>query len=408
MKAIRPAAAEALPDAVQQALTAEWSINGKDWTAFVPDGQTRQNMVYLRLKNKKDLPYVLPISSLHIGLDRIDYYRPSSVRSNLTQYQNYVIDYVIDGNPETKFWSNRAQRSGDFIEIDYGTELAFFDIELLFSQNDQPSGTTAVQVSRDAKNWETVSRFRPTDIREGRYTCNAQGRYGRYVRMLIEQTDRDLWLQVQEIKAKGSGFIAVAQDEKGNGISLLDDGKLTEGYQAESAGSVTYRFIENLNIDEVRIFHNSALDETSPLPQISILDSDEWTAVGELDAPCTVIPMQKFTHPAQLKITWNAQNIPALYEIQVTGTPYQEGVQTGITEVRPSTGISLQTEGLKLSVRAAQPLTEIILLDMEGKVHTICHPDGTHSLLTLPASGLWLVQTVTQDGKTEVHKIAVP
>ena len=42
-----------------------------------------------------------------------------TVSTNMSQYQNYAIERVIDGNPNSYFWSSTSQTEGDYILLTY-------------------------------------------------------------------------------------------------------------------------------------------------------------------------------------------------------------------------------------------------------------------------------------------------
>ena len=127
-----------------------------------------------------------------------------------------------------------------------------------------------------------------------------------------------------EFEVTSSRITPVAEDNEGNPITLLDDRSLAAGYQAQDAGYVIYRFIENISIDEIQIFHNSTFVPTADKPTITVCANGKWINKGELDAACTSVQVANLKNISQLKITWNKDNIPVLYEIMPIENPFIE------------------------------------------------------------------------------------
>ena len=403
-KGIKAVVTEALPEEMLKRISVEWSVSGKVWTAFVPDGIAGQEMVYVRLHNTSAGSYSLPVEQMVMHIAGSDYLQAESVRTNMPTYNGNEVDHIIDGKDDTKFWSNREQQPGDFIEVDYGSVFVFDDIELTFAQGDRPTGKAVVQISNDAMTWTTVSRFAPSEIRKNRYSCKAESRSGRFVRLYLEQTKGYFWFQLVEMKAKGSTLIPVATDNQGNGIDWLDDSSLAIGYTAEGAGHIVYRFIENIRIDEVVVYHNSRFDAAYALPQISVMDGDKWVAAGQLDAACTSVPMQEFATPVMLKIEWNKHNIPSVYEIFAKGEPDMGNGGTGIGETVRASLCEWRLDGRRLRVDASAEISSVRIARLDGALADLCRPASAEFALTLPDRGWWLVEVVTAQGR-EVRKI---
>ena len=79
-------------------------------------------------------------------------------------YQTYNIKNVIDGNYATKFWSDKAQKAGEYIQLDFGSSAARYQITLHFTEGDTPTGEAQIQFSDDTQSWTTISTFTSSDI----------------------------------------------------------------------------------------------------------------------------------------------------------------------------------------------------------------------------------------------------
>ncbi len=69
----------------------------------------------------------------------------------MSVYSTYSVTNVIDGDVDTYFWKDGAQAVGDYITLDYGGTLPFFDITLTFTSNDRPTGSGVVEISGDGQ-----------------------------------------------------------------------------------------------------------------------------------------------------------------------------------------------------------------------------------------------------------------
>lgn len=367
--ALKEVTPEALPASLTNHLTLEHSINGKAWTDFIADDNALpQEMAYFRIKNKNNSRQVIPTDEISFSMPPAESSAPLEATTNMRTYQNYRIGNIIDGNLSTKFWSDGAQKQGDYVQLDFGSSEARYDIALHFADGDTPTGEAVIQLSDDGQQWTNVKSFTAADISNRVYTCNAGGKFARYVRLFLQSASGNNWFQLVEFEVTGSRITPVAEDNEGNPIQLLDDRSLSAGYQAREAGYVIYRFIENLAINEIQIFHNSTFTPTAAKPVISILADGEWVDKGELDAPCTSLSVSDLKNISQLKIAWNADNIPALYEVMPTGEPYiEEANPTSLASETASPEISIILLANKIRIVSRTLIDEVVLTDLLGR-----------------------------------------
>ena len=188
-----------------------------------------------------------------------------------------------------------------------------------------------------------MKSFTASAISNSIYTCNAGGKSARYVRLYLKSISGNNWFQLTEFEVTSSHITPVAEDNEGNPITLLDDRSLAAGYQAQDAGYVIYRFIENISIDEIQIFHNSTFVPTADKPTITVCANGKWINKGELDAACTSVQVANLKNISQLKITWNKDNIPVLYEIMPIENPFiEENKAITIPQASGTSGYRLQ------------------------------------------------------------------
>ena len=389
-------------------IAVEISENGKQWTTVqLPVEQ--QKAAYVRIKNTSNTMVTAGSNQLTGTCLFSTVSSTPTVSTNMSQYQNYAIERVIDGNPNSYFWSSTSQTEGDYILLTYPTSQPQYEITITFTDNDQISGTAAIEVSNNNTEWTQIAEFNSDYLDANRsFTCNANGISARYVRFIIRDASDKYWLQVAEFKSEIASKDTQTTDQNGVQIATLSDKDLTTGYQAVTAGYIEHHFIENLNIESIEIFHNTTFDSRYELPKIYVNDGTEWIEMGKLNTLCTVIDTHEMKLVTAVKIEWNAENIPNLYEILPCGTPYVEKdeTSTSIEEIGTS-GIKLYTHDNQLYVQAGNPITNLALYDLFGRTVAQATPHSTQVEMTLGSNmPRVLIVRVTDDAQeVSIHKI---
>ena len=347
----------------------EVSVNGKQWSA-VQLPVSEQTVAYIRLKNTGD-------ESLTVGSDRLSgscLFTPVSttptVSTNIPQYEYYDLDRVIDGNPDSFFWSSEAQAEGQYIMLTYPNSQPQYEITVTFTANDQPSGTVAIEISDDNTQWTPIAEFTAEQLDDTySFTCNANGESARYVRFVIRSYSGGYWLQVAEFKSEMAAKETQTADQDGKQIATLSDRDLTTSYRPTAAGYIEQPYIENLNIETIEIFHNTTFDNRYELPTIYVNNGTEWIETGQLSSLCTIIDTHEMELVTAIKIEWNEENIPTLYEILPCGTPYVEKPGTATAIEQPaSAGTRLYTRDNRLHVESDATITSLTLYDLSGRI----------------------------------------
>ena len=293
-----------------------------------------------------------------------------TVSTNIPQYEYYDLDRVIDGNPDSFFWSSEAQAEGQYIMLTYPNSQPQYEITVTFTANDQPSGTVAIEISDDNTQWTPIAEFTAEQLDDTySFTCNANGESARYVRFVIRSYSGGYWLQVAEFKSEMAAKETQTADQDGKQIATLSDRDLTTSYRPTAAGYIEHRFIENLNIETIEIFHNTTFDNRYELPTIYVNNGTEWIETGQLSSLCTIIDTHEMELVTAIKIEWNEENIPTLYEILPCGTPYVEKPGTATAIEQPaSAGTRLYTRDNRLHVESDATITSLTLYDLSGRI----------------------------------------
>lgn len=203
--AIKNVTVNALPASMNGKFAVEYSINGKSWTLFAPDGSAL-DMAYIRLRNYTGEVQAFPVDEFEVSVSSASG-SVVEVTTNMRASTEYPITNVIDGKTNTYFWKNGSQSVGDYITLDYGSSVPVFDVTLTFTSNDSPSGAGVVELSDNGQNWTAIASFTASQITGNGniFSCNAGGKSGRYVRMRLTSVSSTYWLQVAEFEASTSG-----------------------------------------------------------------------------------------------------------------------------------------------------------------------------------------------------------
>jgi len=114
--------------------------------------------------------------------------------------QNFVVDYVVDGDVDSYFFSSRNLATGDYITLTLAQESTISEIKLTFMNGDQPNGSV-IEISNDKSDWTQVASFNKSDISTTDYTysCSLSGQTAKYVRLRFTEAS-DGWFKLAEFE----------------------------------------------------------------------------------------------------------------------------------------------------------------------------------------------------------------
>ena len=81
--AIKEVAVEFLPTTLTSTLSTEYSMNGKEWSTFIPDHSIAQEMAYFRIKNKSKSTHAIPINEISFRMPASESSVPINVTTNM-------------------------------------------------------------------------------------------------------------------------------------------------------------------------------------------------------------------------------------------------------------------------------------------------------------------------------------
>ncbi|MEG1905094.1 MAG: beta-N-acetylglucosaminidase domain-containing protein [Bacteroidales bacterium] len=391
----------------------EYSENGKQWTTYVPTTDLI-TMAYVRIKNITSIPLIIKTDTLSIDLPTENVPLPI-VSTNMSIYQQYNVNNVIDGNPASFMWKNGPQAIGDYILLDYGEPVYINEIKLIFNQGDYITGTANIEVSYDNIIWESVKELTSGEIEKNRTSLyNASNKQARYIRLIITSVNGGNWFQLAEFApvCNKEKIIAPVSDQDGAPVYSLTDNNLMSGYFPQTAGELYYRFIENINIDQIKLYHYSQFNSEAAYPTIELLVNNQWEHRGTLHDPITLLETGDLKLITQMRITWTNENIPKIYELLPLGTPYIEPSDSIDTsdKVLSLPECKIWTDKGRIKINSITPIKRVKVYDSKG---TVCYDyiadqtNVTNIILPdmLTYGHVYFIRIYLQDGTYKVQKI---
>ena len=359
-------------------LTLQYSLNGVEWTdakttveGNVLKATDRLSAAYVRVVNKTDS--AVDVNIAKFGVKPVYKAQNVSVTTDLRQYENYVIDNVIDGNMSTKFYSAAGATAGSNIILDLGQAIPFYDAKICFAQNPKGPGYgfdafygTKMEISEDGVTWTQIgdaiaddNYVQETIDGQGTSTAsfNAEGKMARYVRFTATESG-DNWVQVYEIfynesqDAAGNDEVLLVDStfETGDGRHLYD-GDLTTAFEPEEVkdgDTLNYAMTTQTEAGNLVVVQDA---ENISNAAVSVKTYDgEWKEVGKLDKQVSEIAVNDGI--LEVKFTFDGQVVPKIYEILVTkAEPVTEEVSVAVLKYAVELASTADTDGVVTSVK---------------------------------------------------------
>ena len=229
-----------------------------------------------------------------------------SLSTSMTEYKPaYTIDKAMDGDMDTKFYSDAAQVKGDYVQVNFGGPIVINDYALWFSANPKQSGETdgfkefQVQVSNDGSTWTDVG----DTVAKGEYTLEDNGKYlatgefegviAQYVRFTATAAYSS-WLQIHEIEInKQLDFSELRYvDESStvviNNSDLLEDKDISTKAQileSNDGNELVYPMTVHRDVQKIAVLQDV---ENISGAEVSVQAMDgSWRVIGTLDSVWT-------------------------------------------------------------------------------------------------------------------------
>lgn len=332
-------------------LTVEYSVNGLDWSKI--DSQYINNVLtadmgpatYVRLINETN--NVKAVSIEKFQLSPI-YKAIPTASTNLKTYQNNVIENVLDGNLETKFWSDGNPSNGDYIQVDLGNLISLHDLKIYFGSGDYLSNGK-VMISKDGSTWDDLGNLQYIDESGKKIASfDAQGEMVKYIKIQATANSR-VWLQVYEIEFNktvgdfGEDTVEIATGNTDGILSNLYDRDLTTPFEPTTVSDDSYFIYQMTRINSVKdlTFVQGADNICNGKVSVKYTDGS-WHEIGILNEQLSVLAVNQII--SEVKVEFDpTQPLPKIYEIIVSeGSVITSGDKTA----------------LKIAVEEAEKVTE--------------------------------------------------
>ncbi|MEN6495149.1 MAG: discoidin domain-containing protein, partial [Thermoguttaceae bacterium] len=140
-----------------------------------------------------------------LAADDLAFVTASSVHA-----KDYPADYALDGNPKTRWASQGFRGKPEWLQIDFGQPV---DIgQLIIVWEAAYAAEYQIQVSADAKTWQTAGR--KTDGRGGTETLTGLSGQGRYLRVLCQKPGPHGLFSIWEVRCSDQAAQALAKRKR--------------------------------------------------------------------------------------------------------------------------------------------------------------------------------------------------
>lgn len=330
-------------------LVLQYSLNGIVWNDMPAscDGTAAR---YVRLYNSAETSINFTLSDFTVSVYG-NSIQPSvnSYSAELSSLKEGFWDNLFDGDESTYIWTNTAQKNGQYITIDFGSEVPVYDLSVVQGTANPPVFYNAnFYLSTDNSNWgepiiqiaensdTTIESFLSEDknfYRIGRNDLN--GTRARFLKMEVtKDSGRFLWISEvlinQTIATSDHAVGKIFTDTLTGNLDKIIDGDISSAYISEEPSDGTayiqYPLTENNRLTSIT-FLQSASAITNATVKAEVYDGAKITeeTLGTLKNGSSTFYFKGDKDILSLTVTWPKDTVPALYEIiPVTGESMYE------------------------------------------------------------------------------------
>lgn len=320
-------------------LKLQYSLNSIEWTdANIQASKSIASedipVTFVRVINTSNDKITANIDKLEVSPI---YKAELSISENIGTYQSYKIENAIDGDLETKYWSDKPSAPGHFIKVDLGSTIPLYDVKSYFAVSDRMRNSE-YEISVDGSNWTSIGELNYVS-ENGKMvaSANANGQMARYIRIKANgsntENNSSFWVQLYEIEVNktvsggGSDYVELVTGAPSGNFSNLYDSDLSSAYTPEAINegdSLIYKMSRTTNVKDLLFLQDA---ENICDAKVSVKDiNGNWFEIGKLDKDFVSLAVNK--QILEVKLEFDASKpVPKIYEI-IT----QEG------EITPPTG----------------------------------------------------------------------
>ncbi|MBI6021901.1 beta-N-acetylglucosaminidase domain-containing protein [Clostridium perfringens] len=314
----------------------QYSINGLEWVTA--KASTSENV--LETLEVVDATFVRIINvgenSKNINLEKLEalpvYKAEPTITENIGTHENYTIDKALDGNMDTKYWSNKPSDSGHNIQIDLGNVMPLYDINTYFGANDFMRNSEYM-ISEDGVNWTSLGEL-AYNSQDGKMvaSANAEGKMARYIKIQSNGHNYGCWVEIYEIEFNKTApefdesAVNLASGTLEGNFNAFYDEDLSTAYEAKSVkdgDSLIYKMSRVTNISELEILQDKNRISGA---KVSVKDLEgNWTEIGALNAQINKLKVDK--NITEVKFDFEGSKpAPKIYEIIARERKEQEEI----------------------------------------------------------------------------------
>ncbi|XZH95870.1 beta-N-acetylglucosaminidase domain-containing protein [Clostridium perfringens] len=314
----------------------QYSINGLDWVTA--KASTNENV--LETLDVVDATFIRIINigenSKNINLEKLEvlpvYKAEPTITENIGTHENYTIDKALDGNMDTKYWSNKPSDSGHNIQIDLGNVMPLYDINTYFGANDFMRNSEYM-ISEDGVNWTSLGEL-AYNSQDGKMvaSANAEGKMARYIKIQSNGHNYGCWVEIYEIEFNKTApefdesAVNLASGTLEGNFNAFYDEDLSTAYEAKSVkdgDSLIYKMSRVTNISELEILQDkNGISEAN----VSVKDlGGNWTEIGHLNAQINKLKVDNNITEVKFEFE-GSKPAPKIYEIIAREREEQEEI----------------------------------------------------------------------------------
>lgn len=314
----------------------QYSINGLEWVT----AKASINENVLGALEVIDATFVRIINvgenSKNINLEKLEvlpvYKAEPTITENIGTHENYTIDKALDGNMDTKYWSNKPSDSGHNIQIDLGNVMPLYDINTYFGANDFMRNSEYM-ISEDGVNWTSLGEL-AYNSQDGKMvaSANAEGKMARYIKIQSNGHNYGCWVEIYEIEFNKTApefdesAVNLASGTLEGNFNAFYDEDLSTAYEAKSVNdgdSLIYKMSRVTNISELEILQDKNRISGA---KVSVKDlGGNWTEIGYLNAQINKLKVDNNITEVKFEFE-GSKPAPKIYEIIARERKEQEEI----------------------------------------------------------------------------------
>ncbi|HET8589870.1 MAG TPA: beta-N-acetylglucosaminidase domain-containing protein [Nakamurella sp.] len=273
--------------------------------------------------------------------------RHVTATTSMPTYQSYDPANMVDGNPDTWYWSSRSPSSGDYVGVDLGTVQPISTVTILAGDAASPNDylhVATLEYSADGSHWSTIETYVNTAHIQASVPPGTQARY---VRLRATASD-GYWVKVHEFTVTGpenarltvTGTPEPAADSS---LAAAADGNVDTSYVAGSApaegDALLVALPDERPLDRVVVVGSGHA-------QVQVQVDGSWQTLGPLDSSGYTDLDAAGASTDRIRLAWTAGSpAPTIAEV----IPWYDDV--------PSADLTVAPEGIDVQVGSDATVT---------------------------------------------------